>query len=198
MGKPDKLGRKAKTATVSKIDRARLEDVASRLGRGKSLRTAFVWPGGDAELEVRVLTHNERSACDAAALRETQERLGDEFVPRADAHEALEGAKAKHLLALACMVPDTDEPFFASAQELGDIATDDEILRVFERYIEHKDATDPELEEMPVEHLDVILEAIKKKDSTSLKSIASAMPRNYLLTLVDRLASSLQDSSSST
>lgn len=195
MGSGDKLGRKPAMAAK---DKAKMQEVAASLGRGKSLRKAFTWPGGTAKLELRVLADSENRGANRRALAAVQHEMANSAIPRNEADEALEAAKARQILAKACMVPETDKPFFDSADELGDIATTGELQAVYVMYLQHCDMVDPALEDLSEEQLDVIDEAIKKKATASLKSIASDLPRSSLLILVNRLCDSLTDSSTNT
>lgn len=191
----DKLKR---TPAVSELEKARLQAIAAKLGRSKDLSCKFVWPGGSAEIELRLLSVNDVRSAEADALEEVQQQIGDNHIPRNEAAEALAICKAKHLVARACFVPGTDERFFESASELGSIATEDELYSVYRMYEDHKSESDPDLAALSESQLDMIDGFIKKKASTSLKSIASDLPRSSLLIMVNRLLDCLQDKSTNT
>jgi hypothetical protein len=191
----DKLGR-GKVVTEEK--KAKLRKVAENLGRKVALSMPIVWPGGSAEMELRVLPFDVAQKASSKALAEVQLMVGDNFIPRNEAGEALAAARAKHIVARACFVPETEELFFDSPDELGSIATEMEIYAVYKRYEDHKEDTDPDLHELSEEDLNIIDGAIKKKAGTSLRSIASDLPKSSLLILVSRLVDALMEPSTST
>ena len=149
-------------------------------------------------MELRVLSVDEIRVSDAEALVEVQEQLGDSSVPRNISLSMLQTAQAKHAMARACMVVGQDEKFFDSPMELGAVSSEYELFAVFKQYQAHVEEVDPDIEALNDEQLEIVVEAVKKKDATLLKSIASDLPRSSLLTLVDLLATSLEDSSTNT
>jgi hypothetical protein len=148
----DKLGR-GKVVTEEK--KAKLRKVAENLGRKVALSMPIVWPGGSAEMELRVLPFDVAQKASSKALAEVQLMVGDNFIPRNEAGEALAAARAKHIVARACFVPETEELFFDSPDELGSIATEMEIYAVYKRYEDHKEDTDPDLHELSEEDLNI-------------------------------------------
>jgi hypothetical protein len=184
---PNKLKRNSGGGKPTAEEIKRLEELATNLGRGKSHRTRKTWPGGAAEFDIRVLTFNEVESCKSNALKE----IAESYTAGPDMQETIQAAKAKHMIARSFLNPDENSQFFKSAKELGDLATEDELIACFEMYLEHKNSVDPDLEDLSEEHLATLIEAIKKKDAITLRSTASVLPANSLRTLVDLLANSL-------
>tara|TARA_R110002096_G_scaffold423452_1_gene630570 strand:- start:31228 stop:31563 length:336 start_codon:yes stop_codon:yes gene_type:complete len=97
------------------------------------------------------------------AILELQKMLGNPNMPIRDSSEILDTAKAKHILARACLEPATGAPFFSGPGDLGETATEHELLAVFVEYMDLKGEVDPALEELNDEQLQIIDEAIKKR-----------------------------------
>lgn len=176
-------------------------DVAAlvgRLGRSKPLAHQTTFPGGTLPIELHVLSAAEREECRAAAVDVLKARKIDVASLTPATVTAIAEETIHHILARAIRDPATGEQLFASAEVLARVCTEDEIEALFHRYHDHRKSVDPELEELSAEELEEVTEAIKKKDASRLRDIASSMPRRSLLTLVDQLASSLADSSTST
>lgn len=191
---------KRESGRPAPVDQARLKSLAARMGRGRELRKPVAWPGGEGTVALRVLSVAERDAADAAAIQAVGRSYGDDDrVTVRDLADAIARARAAHYLALAIEEPDEPGvPVFSDPEELAAFATEDELTALFNEYADHKSDVDPELVEFNEEEIAIIDQAIKKKDATSLRDIASGLPRSSLLSLVDRLASSLSGSSTST
>ena len=171
---------------------------AARLGRGKSLRKPFTWPGGQLGLVLVVLTSLERDDSRAAAFERVKQRKLDPTKLDATTIELVATESVCQMLARAVLDPTTGEPYFSSAEEMRAIATDDEIDALFNLYSDHKRSVDPDIRTISDEEFREIDEAIKKKDVTRLSDIASGLPRRSLLSMVDQLANSLTASSGTT
>lgn len=170
--------------------RAAIEAKIARLGRGREARTRCTWPGGALEFELSVLTQAERSQAEADALRVLSQRGIDLASQSRTVAEAITVETAVHILAAAMRDLDGAR-LFVDAAELSDVATDDEIEKLAELYARHRNSSDPNLDALSPAELAEIDEALKKKDLIRFSSIASAMPKDSLLTLVAMLAISL-------
>lgn len=168
-----------------------IEAKIARLGRGRDLKTRCTWPGGALEFDLYVLTQSERSIAEADA-RQALRAAGLDIAGNSPAVlEAVMVERTVHLLAAAMRDPQTGEPLFASADELAEVATDDEIEKLAELYASHRVATDPSLDALSSEELAEIDECLKKKDPIRLSNIVSHMPPTSLRILVGMLAISL-------
>ena len=176
----------------------KLEGLAARLAHGRNLRHRTTWPGTDVAIAIAVLTQRERSESMAAAIVEIRRRGMDDGKP---APEHVEPAAVEHIvqiLARAIRDPDTDARVFADAADLADVATEDEIAVLFTAYGEFRREVDPELTELPADEWQSFMLAVKKKELHRWSAIAFGWPRSWLLTSVDRLATSLTSNSPST
>ena len=172
------------------IEQARMNELAARISRGRDLTKVITWPGGTGKVRLRVMSVTQRDQADADALRSILDRYrGDEQnVSVSEIAEQIERARAVHYLAV--VLEDEDgAPLFASPDELAELATEDELICLFNEYADHKAQVDPDLESLSEEAFDALERAIKKKDAESASAIASELPRSSLLTLVARLAS---------
>ncbi len=171
--------------------------LVERLGRGHSLSRRMKWPGGTLELELRVLTRDEAGAAYLAAMAACAKKGIDDKSTSPRAVEARTDEELVQILVRA--LRDVDgHALFASPDELASIATDDEIVALYEAYSDLRHEVDPLPDEMPEAEFQALEEALKKKDATLLSSIVSSMPRAWLRTSVLRLATSPTPSSSST
>lgn len=182
----------------SKLRRPSAQAVADRLGRGKSLLMEAVWPGGTLPIKITVLTSAEREAARAAAYADVQKSGVDPMEAKPVPASLVAAESVRQILALAILDADTGGPLFASAADLKAAVTEDELDVLFYWYSQHRRDLDPDWKSLSEEEFREIDEAIKKKDASRLNAIASGMPRRSLLTLVDRLSSSLAASSGST
>lgn len=192
-------------ATVAaKREAARLKDerqsdgVIARFAHGRSLRRQTSWPGAGVPIAIAVLTQRERSEAMAAAIVELRARGIDDGKP---APEHVEPAAVEHIvqiLARAVRDPASDQRIFASGQELSEAATEDEIAALFAEYSDFRQSVDPAMAEVSPAEWARFEQAVKKKEAVTWSVIASAWPRSWLLTTVDRLAISLISNSPST
>lgn len=169
-----------------------------RLGRGRDLRKRVTWPGGTLELDLQVLSRGETADALSAAVSACTARGIDQASTSVRAVEARTDEEITQILARAIRDAETGRPLFASAEELASIATDDELVALFNAYADHRHDVDPDLGEMPEEEFRALEDALKKKDETRFNSIVSTMPRAWLRTSVFRLVTSQTDRSSST
>lgn len=192
----DRLGRMtAKPAAAPRVDGTALLE---RLARGRDLRQRMAWPGGQLEIELQVLTRAETAAAHAAAIKALEARGIDPKSNTPRAVEAMVDEELTQILARAVRDASTHEPLAASADELAAVATDDELVTLFNAYTDLRQSVDPSPEEMPEEEWGALLAAVKKKDASLLRTTVSSMPPSWLRTSVVRLATSLTPSSSST
>lgn len=182
------------------VDKARVAELAARIGRGKDLRQQTYWPGADLEIALAVLSVSEMDEAEAAALRAVEQRYGDsEAVTARSVSEALARAQVTEYLARAIEEPgQPGAKVFESAPVLARVATEGELEALWQEYQDHKDSVDPDLETLSEEELKEIERLAKKKDGTSLRRIASSLPRSSLRSMVAVLVTSLEHSSSST
>lgn len=189
----------AEPAASRKLDRDRVAELVGRLGRGKDLRKPITWPGGSWSLELEVLSAGQRKEADAAAASLMRTRYApDDQTLVADLVEAKGYERLVQYVWRALIDPETDGRAFETPDELDSIATEAELLALWDAYCEHRDSIDPDPESLGDETFEALVVAIKKKDQSLWSRIASGLPRSSLLILVDRLASSWTDSSSST
>lgn len=173
-------------------------DLVARLARGRDLRAITTWPGGGLALELQILTRAETADAHAAALAACAARGITETANTPRAIEARADEEMTQILARAIRDPATHAPLFASAEELASVATDDELVALFNSYADHRHAVDPEPAELSEEVVAEIDAALGKADGTRLSAIVSSMPRHWLRSTALRLATSLRSSSTST
>jgi hypothetical protein len=165
-----------------------------RLAHGRTLRRRTTWPGTAVPISISVLTYRQRAEAMAAGLTQLRARGIDDGKP---APEHVEPALSEHIiqiLARALRDPESDELLFAAAEDLADTATEDEVSILFAEYADFRETVAPTLKELPPEEWQRFLSAIKKKEPESWSAIAYAWPQSWLLTTVDRLATSMSSS----
>lgn len=172
-------------------------ELLERIGRGRDLRHRTTWPGGSLELELQVLTRGETAAAHAAAFSACAARGLDHKDMSARAVEARVDEEMVQILAAAIRDPATHERLFRTADELSGVATDDELVALFNAYADHRHSVDPDPELMPESEFAAFEDALKKKDVNRLSAIVSGMPRHWLRSSVLRLATSPTPSSTS-
>jgi hypothetical protein len=195
----DKIAQFAAKREAGRLREERRESgLVARLTHGRELRRRIKWPGTAVEVDIAVLTQRARSEAVAAAMTQLRAQGIDDGKP---APQHFEHATTEHMvqiLARALRDPDTGELVFSGGLELADAATEDEIAILFGEYSAFREEVDPSASSMPQAEWDAFLGAVKKKEPASWSSIASTWPRSWLLTSVDRLATSLTSNSPST
>jgi hypothetical protein len=171
--------------------------LVARLARGRELRKRLRWPGAQLEVDLQVLTRAETAQAHADAIAACAKRGIDDSSLAPRSIEARADEEMVQILSRAVLDVETGKPLCTSAEELAGVATDDELVALFNAYADHRHAVDPDIGDMPAEELALLDEAIKKKDETLLSRLVSSMPRPWLRSLVVRLATSPTPSSGS-
>jgi hypothetical protein len=183
-------------APLQKERAAELVAMAERVGRGKNLRTTTTWPGGTVAIEIEVLSSIELDEAIVAASLKVADLYGkNDGVGVQEVMQSTERHKMIQIVWRALKEPGSPDRVFKTADDLGRLATDDEIFALFMAYCAHKTSVDPEFSGLTKQEIDAIEAAIKKKDAIQLRLIASGSPRESLLTLVDLLVKSLTERS---
>lgn len=168
-----------------------------RLARGRDHRRRMTWPGGSLEIELQILTRAETADAHADAIAACAARGLDGKSMNTRAVEAMVDEEITQTLARAVRDPATHEPL-TSAADLAAVATEDELVALYNAYSDLRHAADPEPDELPEDEFRALEDAVKKKDEHRLNAIVSSMPRPWLRSSVLRLVSSLSPSSIST
>lgn len=173
---------------------------AARLRAARSMRVAITWPGTDLQIGLELLSETDRLAA-AQASREALTKRGIDHGDPAKAHIDELGAEV-WIQVLARALYESADPgaarLFGSADDFRGEVRDVELDALSDAYVELERERSPKLADVSGAALDEFIAAVKKKDSDTWNGIASGLPRNSLLSLVDRLASSLSSSSSNT
>lgn len=166
--------------------------LAARIRAARNLRRAIRWPGTDIEIGVRILSRQDLAEAQAAAALIVKGRGIDESKMTVDQANRVGAEYTVQVLWRALYEsPAPDAPrLFATAADLDAEATEDEVFSLLSAYDEFRVEMDPELEELPAQQWEAFVESVKKKEASRSSSIASSMPRPWLLSLVSRLASS--------
>lgn len=198
MAARDDIAKRAARRPSAPEAAAPTNDLAARLARGKELRRRTRWPGSEIAIDLVPLTYALRAEAIAEALAALSSRGIDGGNPARELVQHSAAEEIVQILARSIRDPETGEQVFRSGAELGAAATEDEISWLWTEYSSHRQAVDPEREELPEEELERFLEASKKKDAIRGDGIALSWPKHWLHTAAVRLANSLTSSASST
>lgn len=139
------------------------------------------WPGHpDIRLKIASLTCSQVLECRGAAEAELKRHGIADTALNADAKEEETATQV-----LGRVLRDADDPrrpFTETIDELRDNMSPDQRAELFERWNDHRLATDPAPSELGQELLAAVDEAIKKKDRKLLRSFGSAVLASFLLT----------------